>query len=153
MPATANLVQDGLGISAPAMDLQAACASFIYAMLSGMQFIATGCCRHVLAVGADVNSRVVNPADKKTYPLFGDAAGAVVLAAGSPEQGILAYAAGSDGSGRRCCCRPMGGTRMPFCADAHLDGATTSRWTARRCSSGPSACSRRRPTKCWPPPA
>ena len=123
MPATASLVQDRLGISAPAMDLQAACASFIFAMLSGMQFVASGCCRHVLALGADVNSRVVNPADKKTYPLFGDAAGAVVLAPGSPEQGILAYAAGSDGAGEPLLQRPMGGTRQPFCADPHLNGS------------------------------
>ena len=48
-----------------------------------MQFIKTGCSRRVLVIGSDVMSRIVNPADKKTYPLFGDGAGAVLLGAGA----------------------------------------------------------------------
>ena len=98
-PSTAGIVQDKLGLCAPAMDIQAACASFAYALLTGMQYVATGCSRRVLVIGADCNSRIVNPADKQTYPLFGDGAGAVLLAPGSNQQGILAYSAGSEGSG------------------------------------------------------
>jgi 3-oxoacyl-[acyl-carrier-protein] synthase-3 len=64
----------------------------------------------------------VNPEDKKTYPLFGDAAGAVLLAPGDEYQGALAYAVGSDGSGADLLWRPMGGTRMPYCVDAAADG-------------------------------
>jgi len=114
LPATACLVQDRLGLCAPAMDLQAACASFIFALITGMQFVATGSSRLVLVIGADCNSRVVNPADERTFPLFGDAAGAVLLAAGSEKQGLLSYAIGSDGSGAELLCRPMGGSRLPF---------------------------------------
>ncbi|MEK6250135.1 MAG: ketoacyl-ACP synthase III, partial [Planctomycetales bacterium] len=77
MPAAACLVQDQLGINAPAFDVQAACAGFIYALVTGMQFVASGNSRLALVIGADANSRVANPADKKTYPLFGDGAGAV----------------------------------------------------------------------------
>jgi 3-oxoacyl-[acyl-carrier-protein] synthase-3 len=122
MPATASLIQDRLGLCAPAMDVQAACASFIFAMLCGMQFVATGCSQVALVIGADCNSRVVDPADKRTFPLFGDAAGAVLLAPGSETQGLLAYAVGSDGSGADLLCRPMGGSRLPFSQAAENDG-------------------------------
>src|SRR5208282_388609 len=78
VPATANMVQDRLGLCAPAFDIQAACASFAFALITGMQYVASGCSQRALVIGADCNSRMVNPADKQTYPLFGDAAGAVV---------------------------------------------------------------------------
>ncbi len=131
LPATANLVQDRLGLRAPAMDVTAACASFIYAMITGMQYVATGCSRLVLVIGADCNSRVIDPADKRTFPLFGDAAGAVLLEAGDPNQGLLSFAVGSDGSGADLLYRPMGGTRTPFSQDAELDGQQFLRMEGR----------------------
>ena len=139
LPATANLVQDRLGLRAPAMDVSAACASFIYAMITGMQYVATGCSRLVLVIGADCNSRVVNPADERTFPLFGDAAGAVLLEAGDPNQGLLSFAVGSDGSGADLLYRPMGGTRMPFSQEAELnsqqflrmEGRSIFKWVVR----------------------
>jgi 3-oxoacyl-[acyl-carrier-protein] synthase-3 len=139
LPATACLVQDRLGLCAPAMDLQAACASFIYALITGMQFVATGCSRLVLVIGADCNSRVVNPSDERTFPLFGDAAGAVLLAPGSKEQGLLSYALGSDGSGAELLCRPMGGSRLPFAQAAgndsrhflRMEGRPIFKWAIR----------------------
>ncbi len=114
MPATACLIQDRLGVAAPAIDLQAACASFIFSMITGMQYVATGCSRLALVLGADCTSRVVDPADERTYPLFGDGAGAVLLASGNDDQGLLSYAVGSDGSGAALLYRPMGGSREPF---------------------------------------
>ena len=122
MPATASLVQDRLGLTALAFDLQAACASFAFALLTGAQFIATGSSRLALVIGADCNSRVVDPADVRTYPLFGDAAGAVLLSAGSQQQGIRSFAVGSDGSGIDLLCRPMGGARFPFSHNLTDDG-------------------------------
>ncbi|MCX7427555.1 MAG: ketoacyl-ACP synthase III [Planctomycetia bacterium] len=122
LPSTACLVQEKLGLRAPAMDVQAACASFVYAMITGMQFVATGCSRLALVIGADCNSRVVNPADKKTYPLFGDAAGAVLVAPGGRDQGLVSYAVGSDGSGADLLCRRMGGSRMPYAPGGAADG-------------------------------
>ena len=122
LPATACLVLDQLGLRAPAMDIQAACASFIYAMITGMQFVATGCNRLVLVIGADCNSRMVNPADHRTFPLFGDAAGAVLLAPGSDRQGLVSYAVGADGSGADLLCRKMGGSRLPFSHDPSSNG-------------------------------
>jgi 3-oxoacyl-[acyl-carrier-protein] synthase-3 len=139
MPATASLIQDRLGLCAPAMDLQAACASFVFAMLTGMQYVATGCSRLALVVGADCNSRVVDPADMRTYPLFGDAAGAVLLAPGGDDQGFLAFAVGSDGSGMPLLYRPMGGSRLPFStAPEHagrqflqMEGRPVFKWVIR----------------------
>jgi 3-oxoacyl-[acyl-carrier-protein] synthase-3 len=125
LPATACLVQDQLGLCAPAMDLQAACASFVYAMITGMQFVRTGSSRLALVIGADCNSRVVNPADKRTFPLFGDAAGAVLLARGNDRQGLVSYALGSDGSGADLLCRQMGGSRLPFSATPSVGDAKT----------------------------
>jgi len=122
LPATACLVQDRLGLCAPAMDLQAACASFVYALITGAQFIAAGSSKLVLVIGADCNSRVVNPADRRTFPLFGDGAGAVLLAPGSDRQGLVSYALGSDGSGAHLLCRRMGGSRLPFTQDPSADG-------------------------------
>ncbi|MGD0653239.1 MAG: beta-ketoacyl-ACP synthase III [Thermoguttaceae bacterium] len=139
MPATASTVQDKLGLSAPAFDLQAACASFIFAMITGAQYVATGCSRLALVIGADCTSRVLNPADKQTYPLFGDAAGAVLLAPGDDNQGLLAYAVGSDGSAVDLLNRPMGGSRRPFSASAEnnadqymrMEGRPIFKWSVK----------------------
>ncbi len=139
MPATACLVQDRLGISAPAIDLQAACASFIFSMITGAQYVATGCSRLTLVIGADCTSRVLDPADERTYPLFGDAAGAVLLAPGTDEQGLLSYAVGSDGSGAKLLYRPVGGSREPFSHDSEsrgrhflqMEGRPIFKWVVR----------------------
>jgi 3-oxoacyl-[acyl-carrier-protein] synthase-3 len=139
MPATATTVQDRLGLKCGAMDLSAVCAGFTYALATGMQFIATGCSRHVLVIGADVNSRINDPNDKKTYPIFGDGAGAVLLAPGSPEQGALSYTLGADGSGSDLLCRPVGGVQQPFERNnpdqgnwyLEMDGRPVFKWAVR----------------------
>ncbi len=96
------------------MDVSAACAGFMYALVTGMQFVATGSSNVALVIGADTNSRVMNPADKKTFPLFGDGAGAVLVTKGSAEQGLLSYTLGADGSGEQLLIRPAGGSRAPL---------------------------------------
>ncbi len=90
-PSTACLVQDKLNLDAPAMDLQAACSGFMYSLVTGAQFIATGNARCALIIGADINSRIVRPDDQGTAPLFGDAAGAVILEPGDAAQGLVCY--------------------------------------------------------------
>ena len=67
-PATATMVQDQLGLRCGAMDLAAACSGFVYALVTGMQFVATGGSKRALVIGTDTNSRVVDPLDKKIYP-------------------------------------------------------------------------------------
>src|SRR5205085_8391683 len=98
-PSTACLVQDQLKLQCPAFDLQAACAGFMYAFITGAAYVASGASKLALIVGGDANSRVVNPNDIKTYPLFGDGAGAVLLTRGRPVHGVLSCSLGSDGAG------------------------------------------------------
>ena len=138
-PSTACIVQDRLGLDCPAFDTAAACAGFMYALLTAAQFVATGNSRRALVIGADCNSRIVNPADQRTYPLFGDGAGAVLLARGEPHQGFLCYQMGSDGSGSPLLDRPAGGTRQPLthenldagCNYLQMDGRSVFKWAVR----------------------
>jgi 3-oxoacyl-[acyl-carrier-protein] synthase III len=135
-PSTACLVQDQLKLTGPAVDLQAACAGFMYALITGAAYIVSGASDLCLVVGGDCNSRVVNPNDIKTYPLFGDGAGAVLLTRGRPDQGILAYSMGADGSGGDLLSRPACGSRLPPTAELlakglhymHMDGRAVFRW-------------------------
>lgn len=79
IPSTAADVAAALGSSAGAFDLNAACAGFIYGMTVAASLLETGAARTVVLVGADTMSRYVDPDDRTTAVLFGDAAGAVVL--------------------------------------------------------------------------
>src|SRR5262245_28891478 len=78
-PSTASLVQDRLNLTCPAMELEAACAGFMYALITGATYVLSGASDLALVVGGDCNSRVVSPNDLKTYPLFGDGAGAALI--------------------------------------------------------------------------
>src|SRR3954467_4395426 len=89
-PSTACLVQDRLGFVGPAIEVEAACAGFMYALLTAAAYVKAGVSDRALVIGGDTNSRVLNPTDIKTYPLFGDGAGAVFVEPGRPDQGILA---------------------------------------------------------------
>jgi len=139
MPASACRVAERLGVRAPAMDLNAACAGFMYALATGMQFIKTGTANHAMIIGADVMSRVCNPDDKKTYPLFGDAAGAVIIGRGDAHQGLVSYTMGADGSGGDLLCIPGGGTREPLTPEAlaagrqymTMDGRAVFQWAVQ----------------------
>lgn len=96
-PAASCELQALLGCSGvPAFDLAAACAGFSYALSVADQFIKSGAARHILVVGSDTLSRTCDPADRGTIILFGDGAGAVVLAA-SEEAGILSTHLHADG--------------------------------------------------------
>ena len=138
-PSTACRVQHQLGLNAPAMDVNAACAGFMYALVTGMQFVASGSSKFALVIGADALSTIINPADKKTFPLFGDAAGAVLLGAGSDSQGLISYTLGADGSGGDLLCVPGGGSREPLdgqsLADGRqylqMDGRAVFKWAVR----------------------
>lgn len=135
-PSTACIVQNQLKLTCPAVDLQAACAGFMYALITGFAYVASGASDLALVIGGDCNSRVINPNDVKTYPLFGDGAGAVLVTRGAPHQGILAYSLGADGSGGDLLSRPACGSRMPPTPEylekglhyLHMDGRAVFRW-------------------------
>jgi 3-oxoacyl-[acyl-carrier-protein] synthase-3 len=139
MPTTACLIQQRLGCIAPALEINAACSGFMYALVTGMQFVKTGCSRRVLVIGVDLMSRTVNPADKRTYPLFGDGGGAVLLGPGEAEQGLVAYTLGAEGDTEGWLCQPAGGTREPVTPDVlaagrqfiHMEGRSVFKWAVR----------------------
>jgi len=90
-------VQGALGTTGFAMDVQAVCAGFVYAMSTANAFITAGQANKVLVIGAETFSRIMNWEDRTTCVLFGDGAGAVVLEAGTGDAGILATDLNSDG--------------------------------------------------------
>ena len=114
-PSTACMVQTKIGATnAWGFDLGAACSGFTYALTTGMQMVATGAHDYALVIGADVMSSIIDYTDRTTCVLFGDGAGAVVLApAGEDEPAILDFAHEIDGSGGPALCMPAGGSRMP----------------------------------------
>jgi len=143
-PSTACLVQEKLGLRCGAFDLNAACAGFMYALITGMQFVAAGTSRRCLVIGADCNSRILNTNDSKIFPLFGDGAGAVLLTPGDADQGFAAYSLGADGAGCDLLSRPVGGSRRPFgpadaAGDQHyllMDGKPVFKWAVRLVEDG-----------------
>ncbi|MBM6766573.1 MULTISPECIES: beta-ketoacyl-ACP synthase III [Bacillus cereus group] len=99
-PAVACVIQEAIGAKhAAAMDLSAACAGFMYGMITAQQFIQTGTYKNVLVVGSDKLSKIVDWNDRNTAVLFGDGAGAVVMGAVSEGKGVLSFELGADGSG------------------------------------------------------
>lgn len=106
-PSTACVVQRKLGISneCGAVDVQAVCSGFAYAVSIADKFIKAGEHKNVLVIGAEVFSRILNFEDRTTCVLFGDGAGAVVLTASS-EPGILATKLHADGRYADILCVP-----------------------------------------------
>jgi len=99
-PSVACMIQEKLGATkAAAMDLSAACAGFMYGMVTAKQFIDTNVYKHVLVVGVEKLSKITDWEDRNTAVLFGDGAGAVVLGKVSEGRGILSFELGADGSG------------------------------------------------------
>ena len=112
-PATACIVQAKLGApQAAAADVAAACSGFLYGLVMGQQFIASGTYKHVLVIGAEILSRVVDWKDRSTCVLFGDGAGAAVVGATTRGR-ILSTILGSDGTKVDLLKVPGGGTAQP----------------------------------------
>ena len=80
-PATATMLQNRLGASCPAFDLQAVCAGFVFALTTAQQYIENGAAKNILVVGSETMSRIVDWNDRSTAILFADGAGAVILSA------------------------------------------------------------------------
>jgi 3-oxoacyl-[acyl-carrier-protein] synthase III len=130
-PSTACLVQDKIGAKhAAAFDLSAGCSGFVYGVAVASQMIASGLYKHVLVVGAETLSRIMNWKDRNTCVLFGDGAGAAVLGNVDEGYGVLAIDLGADGGGGPHLVMPAGGSRKPASHETvdacehfiHMDG-------------------------------
>ncbi len=96
-PSAACKIQQMLEIKdCAAFDVAAACAGFTYVLSIADQFIKTGMAKTVLVIGADVLSKTVDPKDRGTLVIFGDAAGAMILSS-SQEPGIISTHLHADG--------------------------------------------------------
>jgi 3-oxoacyl-[acyl-carrier-protein] synthase-3 len=116
LPATACFVQHKIGArpDCPAFDIAAACAGFIYGLSIADRFIATGAARHVLVVGVELLSRVLDWTDRTTCVLFGDGAGAAVISPAKGDgRGLISTHIYADGSQAGALCIPGGGSRTP----------------------------------------
>ena len=78
-PATSTTLQDRIGASCPAFDLQAVCAGFVFALTTAQQYIENGVAKNILVVGSETMSKIVDWNDRSTAILFGDGAGSVVV--------------------------------------------------------------------------
>ena len=121
-PATATLVQDLLGATnAAALDVSAACSGFIYGVNLANAMISAGSMNRVLVIGSEVLTKFIDWQDRSTCVLFGDGAGAAVMEACEPGEGILATQMKSDGSLADLLCIPAGGSRLPFTSATAAD--------------------------------
>lgn len=124
-PSTATVVQRKLGITndCAAVDVQAVCSGFIYAVSIADSFIKSGAHKKVLVIGAEVFSRILNFDDRGTCVLFGDGAGAAILSS-SEQPGILASKLHADGRHAEILCVSgnVSGGILEGSAFLHMDG-------------------------------
>ncbi len=114
-PSTACLIQEKVQAkNAWGFDVSAACSGFLFALITGAQFIETGAYRRVVVVGADKMSSITDYTDRNNCILFGDAAGAVLLEpTEDPSEGILDHILRCDGSGEATLHMRGGGSLNP----------------------------------------
>jgi 3-oxoacyl-[acyl-carrier-protein] synthase-3 len=108
VPATSASVQNTLGIGGGAFDLNAACSSFVYGLVTAEGLLATGA-RKILLIGAETLSRITDWTDRNTAVLFGDGAGALLLEARDEPSQLLGWDLGADGSAEPILYAEVGG--------------------------------------------
>lgn len=113
-PANAQVIADMVGIKhAFGFDLNAGCSGFLYGLVTASQFVESGRYKKVVLVGAEKMSVITDYTDRKTCPLFGDAAGAVLLEPTFDEVGMMDHILRSDGMGRDHLFMKAGGSLNP----------------------------------------
>jgi 3-oxoacyl-[acyl-carrier-protein] synthase-3 len=135
LPSTASQVAADLGVPAGALDVNAACAGFVYGLVTGAGMLSVGAADAVLLVGADTMTSIVDPRDRSTAVLFGDGAAATVLVAdrpaptagsdrshAAPAPGLVASDLTGDPQGVDLLVVPAGGSGRPATADTVAGG-------------------------------
>jgi 3-oxoacyl-[acyl-carrier-protein] synthase III len=148
-PSTACLVQHKLGAAgAWGFDVSAACSAFVYALQTGVQFVATGAHKKVMVIGADTMSTIIDYTDRNTCVIFGDGAGAVIVEPAT-EEGLqfIDFVHYVDGAGGCSLYMPGGGSLHPASKETvekkmhfvHQDGQAVFKYAVRNMAD---ACSR-----------
>jgi len=118
-PSTACLVQEKIGAkNAASFDIGAACSGFVYGLELACMFIQSGKYKHVLIIGAEKLSSIVDWTDRSTCILFGDGAGAAVLKADNGEHSLVTSYIASDGAAADLLMVPAGGSKIPATVDS-----------------------------------
>jgi len=113
-PATANIISDKAGIkNAFSFDLNAGCSGFVFALITASKYVESGAYKKVIVVGAEKMSSIVDYTDRATCPIFGDAAGAILLEPTHENVGICDHILRVDGSGRKHLHQKAGGSVKP----------------------------------------
>ncbi|MBO9826869.1 ketoacyl-ACP synthase III [Xanthomonas sp. A2111] len=137
-PSTACLIQARLGVvGCPALDVNAACSGFVYALSVADKFIRSGDAKTVLVIGTETLSRIVDWTERTTCVLFGDGAGAVVLRA-DEDTGILSTHLHADGSKKELLWNPVGiatglgdGTGDPAAGGIQMKGSEVFKYAVK----------------------
>lgn len=126
-PSAANWLQAKLDApQAVAFDVTAACSGFIFALNVAEQYLKTQACRTILVVAAEVMSRTLDWKDRSTCILWGDGAGAAVLARGSDGAHLLSTHVHTDGARGQDLLLPGGGSKTtPICYESVARGLHT----------------------------
>lgn len=113
-PANAQIIEDMVGVkNAFGFDLNAGCSGFIFGLVTATQYVESGRYRKVVFVGCEKMSVITDYTDRKTCPLFGDAAAAVLLEPTTEELGVMDHILKSDGAGRFHLYMKAGGSLNP----------------------------------------
>lgn len=140
-PATANIISDKVGIkNAFSFDINAGCSGFLYSLETASKFVESGKYHKVLVVGADKMSSITDYTDRSTCPIFGDAAGAVLIEPSDGDNGIIDSMLQSDGLGRLHLHQKAGGSVKPAThetVDAHehyiyQEGQAVFKWAVSK---------------------
>ncbi|MBQ0827203.1 3-oxoacyl-ACP synthase III family protein [Streptomyces tagetis] len=123
-PPTASVVADllGAGHGAAAFDVNTVCSGFVFALNAAEHILAGSGSSYALVIGADIYSRILDPADRRTAILFGDGAGAVVLGPARGGRGLLAGRLAGFGAERDLIEVAAGGSRLPASAETLAAG-------------------------------
>ena len=114
IPSTAAILQELLSLpTVPAFDLNAACSGWLYAVANARGMIFSGLARNVLTVGVEMQSRLLDAADRNAYFLFGDGAGAAIISAGETGHRIRHVQIGGDSRGIHMARREAPGYLLP----------------------------------------
>jgi len=114
IPSTAAILQERLSLpTVPAFDLNAACSGWLYGVAIARGMILSGLARHVLTVGVEMQSRLLDASDRNAYFLFGDGAGAAIISGGGNGHRIRHVQIGGDSRGIHMARREAPGYLLP----------------------------------------
>ena len=141
LPASAAIQQNVLELpsSCAAMDMNVGCAGFVKGLWTASGLVESGACSKVLLLVGDTPNRFLDPANRVTSPVFGDAGTAALIerrpdnSVGSPGKGtVMSFLLGSDGGKHEALVIPGGGSRIPQKADEGPDAPFNRKVTDSR---------------------